>query len=288
MRRFPSKPVPSLSPIKGCTFPFMLMLVVLVQLLSKPKTASSFVLLTRTETTRTIVEVSTQLYVKKKKKASSGQGFGKQKLPEQATLVKSPSSTAKQILGESARSEQQSSSSSYLSSVDDRSTSLPTIVSTKSSDADFSKSIEERKMKILRETYGMKTEAEKETERLKLKQIEDQRAKINKWKQQANDGQDFDLLQILPDPVLIFIDRFLKFGVGVTTTLFVSAGIAITVEAGSKATKNPLPSNIDDFISNVVEPNFTPGLLFLLSFSVALGLFASLQLNSASSTYREK
>jgi hypothetical protein len=103
----------------------------------------------------------------------------------------------------------------------------------------------------------------------------------------ADKGEDFDLIKILPDPLLIFIDRFLKVGVAVCTALFISAGIAITVEAGSKATNNPLPASIDDFITNVVEPNFTPGLLVLLGFSVSLGAFAALQLSSSSSTYRE-
>ena len=73
----------------------------------------------------------------------------------------------------------------------------------------------------------------------------------------------------------------------ICTVTFVAAGLAITVEAGSKATDNPLPPAVDDFITNVIEPNFTPGLLVLLGFSVSLGAFAALQLGSSASTYRE-
>lgn len=154
--------------------------------------------------------------------------------------------------------------------------------------ADYSsETAEQRNKRILREKYGLRTKEEQEAAEAKQKQIADQRKKINEWQKAADEGEDFDLLQFLPDPILIFIDKFLKVGVAVCTVLFVLAGFAIAVEAGSKATANPLPQNIDNFIANVVEPNFTPGLGVLLSFSVGLGLFASLQLNSAASTYRE-
>jgi hypothetical protein len=56
----------------------------------------------------------------------------------------------------------------------------------------------------------------------------------------------------------------------------------------SKATASPLPEDIDKFIVNIVEPNFTPGLLVLLGFSVSLGAFATMQMASAGSTYKEE
>lgn len=147
--------------------------------------------------------------------------------------------------------------------------------------------VEDRNASILREKYGLRTREEQQAEIKRQEAANEQRQKLDEWRRLADKGQDFDLIQILPDPLLIFIDRFLKGGVAVCTVLFVSAGIAITVEAGSKATNNPLPPNVDDFISNVVEPNFTPGLLVLLGFSVSLGAFAALQLSSSTSSYRE-
>jgi len=218
---------------------------------------------------------------KKKKNNEAGRGFGKQpeivdKLDKTTSTVRSPPS-------------QQESSSSYFTSVDGGSGAIPKFSMEESTTtlAAKSENVEDRTGNILRGKYGLRTREEQEAEELKQKQVEEQRKKINKWKQLADEGEDFDLLQILPDPVLIFIDRFLKLGLTISTILFVLAGLAITVEAGSKALTSPLPVEVDNFISNIVEPNFTPGLGVLLSFSVGLGLFASLQLNSAASTYRE-
>lgn len=63
--------------------------------------------------------------------------------------------------------------------------------------------------------------------------------------------------------------------------------MAITVEAWSKTTKTALPESLDQFIVGTVEPNFTPGLLVLLGFSVSLGVFAAAQLGSQGAQYRE-
>jgi hypothetical protein len=147
--------------------------------------------------------------------------------------------------------------------------------------------VEDRTNNILRDKYGLRTREEQQAEQQRLEQVREQKKKLDEWKKLADQGKDFDIIEVLPAPVLIFVDRFLKAGLAVCTVLFVSAGLAITVEAGSKATKNPLPANVDAFITNVVEPNFTPGLLVLLGFSISLGAFAALQLGSASSTYRE-
>merc|ERR1712127_365167 len=177
--------------------------------------------------------------------------------------------------------------SSAFSSVDGGLDTIPTISTEQAEMTSSSGSIEDRTGSILREKYGLRTREEQEAAEAKAKKLADQQKQLREWKTLADEGEDFDLLQIIPDPILIFIDKFLKVGVAICTILFVAAGLAITVEAWSKATANPLPSEVDAFISNVVEPNFTPGLGVLLSFSVGLGLFASLQLNSAASTYRE-
>jgi hypothetical protein len=100
--------------------------------------------------------------------------------------------------------------------------------------------------------------------------------------------EDKDVFEVLPPELLRGVDTALKVGLGVCTLAFLVAGVFITIEAGSKATGNALPSGLDDFIVNVVEPNFTPLLGVLLGFSVSLGLFSAGQLGSKSSVYREE
>jgi hypothetical protein len=48
-----------------------------------------------------------------------------------------------------------------------------------------------------------------------------------------------------------------------------------------------LPEGLEEWVVNVVEPNFTPLLFVLLGFSVGLGLFSAGQLGSKGSVYRE-
>jgi len=225
------------------------------------------------------------LFAKKKtKKKSAGKGFGKQ---SDINTIDTDNNNNSADLRTVGLPSQQQPSSSYLTSVDGGSSSVPT----RSMDENLSSSepvkVEDRTGQILREKYGLRTREEQEAAELKKKQVEEQRAKLNQWKKMADEGEDFDLFKVLPAPVLVFIDGFLKVGVTISTSLFLLAGVAITFEAGSKALDKPLPVKVDAFIATIVEPNFTPGLLVLLSFSVGLGAFASLQLNSAASTYRE-
>jgi hypothetical protein len=166
-----------------------------------------------------------------------------------------------------------------LTSVQGGSTSKPAI--------DPNAPIEDRTASILRDAYGLRTREEQQEQAKKEEVVREQRKKLAEWKKMADDGQEFDIMAVLPGPVLVAIDTFLKAGVVICTILFVLAGIGITFEAWSKASASPLPENIDTFIVNIIEPNFTPGLLVLLGFSVSLGVFATAQLSSASSTYRE-
>jgi hypothetical protein len=216
-------------------------------------------------------------FLEAKKKAQGGKGFGKE--VEKVEKPKSDNNSQDLFNMEARAAAASQQQSSVFTSVDGGSDAIPTLST--------SENVEDRTGSILREKYGLRTREEQEAAEAKQKQLAEQRKKIDDWKKAADEGDDFDLLSVIPDPVLIFIDKFLKVGVAVCTVLFVLAGFAIAVEAGSKATGNPLPQAVDDFIANVVEPNFTPGLGVLLSFSVGLGLFASLQLNSAASTYRE-
>lgn len=133
----------------------------------------------------------------------------------------------------------------------------------------------------------MRTREEQQEEFRRAEAIKEQRKKLDEWKKKADQGEEFDIMEVLPAPVLIGIDRFLKAGLAICTVLFVLSGFGITIEAWSKATESPLPPDVDNFIVNVIEPNFTPGLLVLLGFSVSLGAFAAAQLGSASATYRQ-
>jgi hypothetical protein len=143
---------------------------------------------------------------------------------------------------------------------------------------------EERTKQILKQQYGLKTYEDLQM----TKAQEEQRKKFAELKKRADAGEDLDLFQLIPAPLLIIIDRFLKIGLALTTVTFVAAGGGITLEAWSVATNHPLSANIDQFIVQVIEPNFTYGLLVLLGFSISLGIFATAQLGSGGSQYSEK
>ena len=215
----------------------------------------------------------------KKKTGSGGKGFGKA-APEP---VKPMVDAAKEIdtgtpSGPSL-AEMEAMEGGFLKSVEGGSSSIPKI--------DDSAPVEDRTASILRDQYGLRTREEQQAAARRQEAAKEQRKKLEEWKQLAEQGEDFDLMQVLPAPVLIFIDRFLKAGVAICTVLFVLAGIGITIEAYSKTSGTPLPEDLDNFIVTVVEPNFTPGLGVLLGFSVSLGAFAAAQLSSSSSSYRE-
>ena len=146
---------------------------------------------------------------------------------------------------------------------------------------------EERAKNLLREKYGMKTLADQQLGARQLANMKEEKRKWVELKKKAKAGDDFDLFSVLPGPVLIGIDRFLKAGTAFCSILFLASGVLIAVEAWSKASGESLPTHIDDFIVNTIEPNFTPGLLVLLSFSISLGIFASLQLGSQGASYKE-
>lgn len=203
------------------------------------------------------------------KKSGSGQGFGKAPAPTP------PSGRA--------NSGKSSNEFSGLQDVESGGSSeIPPTVEQKKPSVDPNLPVEQRTEQILREQYGMRTAADQRRDQAKLKQ----REKVEKM-MAAAEKDDFDIISVIPAPLLIAIDRFLKAGLAISTLLFIAAGGAITAEAWAKASQSPLPDDIDNFITNVVEPNFTPSLLVLLGFSVSLGIFAALQLGSSGSQYSE-
>ncbi len=150
---------------------------------------------------------------------------------------------------------------------------------------------EERSREILRSKFGLRSYEERMADLGDYRALADADAKRIK-RDRLRDyeslwPEDRDLLGALPPNVVRGIDAFLKFGLTVTTLAFVTAGIIITIEAGYKATGNTLPYGMETFVVDVVEPNFTPGLGVLLTFSIGLGLFSVSLGGSASSTYRE-
>jgi len=212
----------------------------------------------------TIIPRQFALRAKNSKKRTAGKGFG-EVAPPPAKKAPPP-----QVVSEPV-----------LQSVDTGgSTAIPQV-------EDDGRTAEQRGKDILREKYGMRSLEEQQMEELKLERQREQQKKLQEWKRLADEGKDFDMMAMLPAPVLMAIDRFLKGGLVVSGLLFILAGIGICIEAWSKASGEVLPENVDNFIVQVIEPNFTPGLLVLLGFSVSLGLFASAQMSSEGAQYRE-
>ena len=223
----------------------------------------------------------------KKKGAAGGKGFGKAPPAPEPTPVATEESYAASNAAPMPSSSSSNSAGGLQSIEGAAATTGPPPI-----DLDPSLSPEERAQKILREQYGLKPAAETAQDVAKARReleasgaLKKRRDKLDKYRQMTD--EEFDIFEVIPAPLLQFIDTFLKGGLAVTTTLFVSAGIGITVEAWSKATGNDLPEGWDEFIVNTVEPNFTTGLFVLLAFSISLGVFASAQLGSGSSVYSE-
>ena len=198
------------------------------------------------------------------KKSSSGQGFGKS--PPTIQLDDEPPATS--------------------STIDDE-ISPPT----SNYNSDPSPSPEDRSKSILREKFGLKSYEEQRAMEGDARALMDAQSKEKKRRQLRNLEnvwpEGADLFDVLPPSLLRGIDTTLKIGLGVCTALFVTAGVLITVEAGSKAMGYELPEGLEEWVVNVVEPNFTPLLFVLLGFSVGLGLFSAGQLGSKGSVYRE-
>ena len=117
------------------------------------------------------------------------------------------------------------------------------------------------------------------------KEADDRKRELAK---QMAAGGDGDIFSLIPSPVIKAVSTFLQFGTAASTLLFVLAGLGITIEAASTTKLIPaLPPAIDDFFVLTVGPNFTPGLLVLLGFSVSLGVFSAAQLGSEGAVYKE-
>lgn len=206
-----------------------------------------------------------------KNSSSKAKGFGKAEEP--APARSKPSSS-------------QPSTSESQQPADAQSVVLRSIESSDSM-TDSSLEPEERTKQILREQYGMRTMEEQQLDAKQLARRKEEQKRWGDIKQKAGRNEDVDWFSIIPGPVLIAIDRFLKAGTAICGLVFVLSGLFITAEAWSKASGQALPPGLDAFIVETIEPNFTPGLLVLLLFSVSLGIFGAIQLGSQGATYKE-
>jgi hypothetical protein len=212
------------------------------------------------------------------KGSGGGKGFG-------SKVATSTSSNTPASLDESSAPSASSASSTSKSS----SSFLQSAEGAESTPVQMDQSMppEERTKLILKQQYGLKTLEEQRLTEAQLELYKEKQKKQAALKKKIANNEALDIMNMLPPSVLVGIDRFLKAGLFTCGTLFILAGLFITAEAWSKASNQPLPENLDNFIVNIVEPNFTPGLLVLLGFSVSLGAFAALQLSSSSSQYKE-
>ena len=221
---------------------------------------------------------SSSLHAKKKNRQSSGQGFGKAEVkpqqPQRSTTAESTNN-----------SDNNAQPYTGLSSIEKTTTTTPTSFTRPIVDIDSNLPTNERNKEILKQQFGLRTFEEKQTDIKAAEKLAEQKTRMQKIKQMKD--EEFDIFMVIPAPIIKAIDFFLKAGLAVSTILFILAGIGITAEAWAVSTGNKLPEDVDAFIVNVIEPNFTPGLLVLLGFSISLGIFATAQLGSGSSSYKE-
>jgi len=106
---------------------------------------------------------------------------------------------------------------------------------------------------------------------------------------QSQAGAPLDPLARIPKSGQALLERFFGGGAILMGTVFISSGIAVSVEALCKVLDKPLPPAFDDFLVNSVEPILTPSILALFFFSISLGLLKQLQFSSESAgvLYRE-
>lgn len=224
------------------------------------------------------VMIITSLRAKKKiKGGSGGQGFAKVPMP-------SPKKEDTTETIESSSLETSSGNTGFsggLSSIEDQTNfARPEI------NIDPNAPVEERTQSILKDKYGLRSLEEQQGDIRAAERSAENSKRMKKIKEMAD--EEFDLFEVLPPSLLKGIDLFLKTGLTVTTILFILGGIGITIEAWAVSSKNSLPASVDSFIVSVIEPNFTIGLGVLLGFSICLGIFATAQLGSKKSSYREE
>lgn len=213
---------------------------------------------------------------------AAGKGFGKKSSTSSknkaSSITTNTSDSMEQNLAvelEGSMEAELAESNDLLSSVEGSSISKPSLDTL---DFDPSMTPDERQEMILRKQFGLSRPGEST-------------AQSQNWsvKDKRYAEEEKDIFDMLPPSLLKAFDSFLKIGLGICTTTFMAAGVLITLEAWQNASGDTslISPELDDFIVNTVEPNFTPGLLVLLAFSVTLGVFSIASGGSQSSQYRE-
>lgn len=229
---------------------------------------------------------------KKKRNSSSGEGFGKSSANSSAVgkvvlEYESTGATAKD-----PRALQSINDPSTVTTQQQQQQSSPAPSTSEQLNFDPNLSPEEKSQAILRSKFGFKSYEEQQADIGDYRALLDADEKKKKRDKLRNIEQLWpedkpDILSVLPPALIKGVDTFLKVGLGICTVAFLAAGVLITIEAGAKATEGELPSGLEAFVLDVVQPYFTPGLGVLLAFSVSLGLFSVALGGSAASSYRE-
>ena len=97
----------------------------------------------------------------------------------------------------------------------------------------------------------------------------------------------FTPLKDVPDDVQVAAEKILLGGGLLCLAVFVFIGGAITVDAFSVASGNPLEPGMKAFIVDVLEPKFTPTLIAGFACSISLGGLKALRLTSDDAQYSE-
>lgn len=170
------------------------------------QSASSFTLSPRAQQPNIF---KTSLSAQKKRSRSEGKGFGTKPIQSKTEkkVTKSPSSSVSQI----------ADSKPFLQGIETGgSNSVPILEEEDDNSKNQSLSPDERAERILREKYGMKTLEEQQLSQKQLENLNEQRRKLQELKRKAELNEDIDIIALIPGPVQIVIDRFLKVGLGIS------------------------------------------------------------------------
>ncbi len=147
--------------------------------------------------------LKSSLFAQKKRSQSEGKGFGKS-APSKSDTKSSDSAPPSEDTPIDA-------TKPFLQSVESGgSNAIPVL------EDNSSMSPDQRAERILRDKYGMKTLEEQQLSQKQMENINEQRRKLQEMKRKAELNEEVDFIAMIPGPVQIAIDRFLKIGLGIS------------------------------------------------------------------------
>lgn len=174
----------------------------LVVVLVLARSASSFTIPSAHIVSQQPKSLQSLLFAQKKRSPSEGKGFG--------TKPVSPK-TEKKEAAPSEVAPMAATSKPFLQSVETGgSNSIPVV------EDNTSMSPDERAERVLRDKYGMKTLEEQQLSQKQQENLNEQRRKLQEMKRKAELSEEVDFIAMIPGPVQIAIDRFLKLGLGIS------------------------------------------------------------------------